>query len=163
MELMSNLLRFMASRCFVHNNRQSTVRKNLASTKFFHKMFAGWDLPMSNCIIAVVGKGIDRAHGMSKRKAQVRLPLPWLLLSQDREALASMEDGGRVMWLGLAVSYFSLCRASELRAYADGKVHPEFRLTRECLMLSREGVQFELGNRSTATVVQMRFVASKFD
>ena len=29
------------------------------------------------------------------------------------------------MWVGLAVSYLLLCRASELWAYADGKAHPE--------------------------------------
>ena len=153
----------MASRFFVHNNRQSTVGGYLAAMNFFHKMFAGWALPTSHCMIVAVGKGIDRAHGMSKKKAQIRLPLSWSLLSQGRQALVSMEDGGRVMWLGLAVSYFMLCRASEMWAYADGKVHPDFCLTRECLAFSREGVQVEFGNRSTATAVQIRFVASKCD
>ena len=45
--------------------------------------------------------------------------------------LVSIEDGGRVMSLGLAVSYLMLCRASGLWTYADGKVHPEIYLTRE--------------------------------
>ena len=74
-----------------------------------------------------------------------------------------MEDGGRVMWLGLAVSYFLLCRASELWAYADGKVHPEFCLTREGLTFPPGGLQIEFGNRSTATAVKIRFVASNCD
>ena len=74
-----------------------------------------------------------------------------------------MEDGGRVMWLGLAVSYFLLCRASELWAYADGKLHPGFCLVRECLTFLREGVQIEFGNRLTAAAVQIRFVASTCD
>ena len=74
-----------------------------------------------------------------------------------------MEDGERVIWLGLTVSYCMLCGASELWAYADGKVHPEFRLTRECLTFSREGVQVKFGNRSTATAVHIRFVATKCD
>ena len=74
-----------------------------------------------------------------------------------------MEDGGRVMWLALAVSYFLSCRASELWAYTDGNVHPEFCLTRECLTFSRGGVQVEFGNRSTVKAVQIRFVASKCD
>ena len=66
------------------------------------------------------------------------------------------------MWLGLAVSnYFLLCRASELWACEDGKVHPELGLTRECVTFSRQGVQVKFGNRSTATTVQIRFVASK--
>ena len=160
---MSDLLRFMASRFFVHINRQSTVGGYSTAMNFFHKMFAGWALPMSHCMIAGLGKGIDRAHGMSKKKAQIRLPLSWSLTSQGRQALVSMEDGGRAMWLGFAVSYFMLCRAPEMWAYADGKVHPDFCLTRECLTFSREGVQVEFRNRSTATAVQIRFVASKCD
>ena len=63
-EVLSDLLRFMASRCFVHNHRRSTVRGYLAAINFFHKMFAGWELPMSHCMISAVGKGIDWAHGM---------------------------------------------------------------------------------------------------
>ena len=158
-----DLLVFMASRCFVHNNRQSTVRGYLAAINLFHQRFAGWELPMSHCMIAAVGKGIDQAHGMSKKKAQVRLPLSWSLLSQGRQAVASMEDGGRVMWLGVAVSYFMSCRAPEQWAYADGNVHPEFCLTRECLTFSPVGVQVEFRNRSTATAVQIRFVVWKCD
>ena len=67
------------------------------------------------------------------------------------------------MWLGLAVSYFLLCRASEVWAYADGKVNPEFCLTQKCLKFSRGEVQIEFGNRSTATAVQIRSVASERD
>ena len=65
------------------------------------------------------------------------------------------------MLLGLAVSYFFLYASSERRTYADGTVPPEFCLARECLKFSRGRVQVELGNRSTATAVQVRFVASK--
>ena len=88
---------------FVHNYRQSTVRGYSAAINFFHKVFAGWELPMSHCMIEAVGKGIDRAHGMPQKKAQVSLPLSWSLLSQGRQAVVSMEDGGRAMWLRLAV------------------------------------------------------------
>ena len=96
---------------------------------------------MSHCIIAAVGKGINRAHGMSTKKGRVKLPLSWSMLSHGRQALASMEAGGRVMWLGLAVSYFLLCRASAPGAYTDGKVHPAFCLAREFLTFSRGGEQ----------------------
>ena len=64
------------------------------------------------------------------------------------------------MWLGLALSYFLLCRASELWAYVDGKVHPEFCLTRNCLTFSRGEVQVKFENKATANSVQVRFVAS---
>ena len=54
-------------------------------------------MPTLHCMIAAVGKGIDRVHGLSQKKAQVRLPLSWSLLSQGRQALVSMKDGRRVM------------------------------------------------------------------
>ena len=132
------LLEFMVSRCFIHKNQQSTVGRYLAAINFFHKMFAGWELPTSHCMIVAVGKGTDRAHGTAKKKKQVRLPLAWAMLAQGRKVVASMADGGYVMWLGLAVSDFFLCRASELWAYASGQVHPEFCLTRSCLSFTEE-------------------------
>ena len=67
------------------------------------------------------------------------------------------------MWLGLALSYFLLCRASELWAYADGKNHPEFCLTCNCFTLFRGEVQVAFDNRATANSVKVRFVASKTD
>ena len=109
------------------------------------------------------GKGDRLGARHVKKKAQVRLPLSWSLPSQGRQAPISMEDGGRVMWLGLAVSYCLLFRASQLWAYADAEVHPQFCLTRECLTFSRGRVQVEFRNRSTATTVQIRCVASKCD
>ena len=40
-DALNDLLEFVASRCSVHNNQQSTVRGYLAAIDFFHKMFAG--------------------------------------------------------------------------------------------------------------------------
>ena len=67
------------------------------------------------------------------------------------------------MWLGLALSCFLLCRASELWAYANGKVHPEFCLTRNCLSFFRGGIQVAFENKSIVDSVQVRCVASKTD
>ena len=65
---LNDLFEFVASRGFVHNHQQSTARGFLAVINVFHKMFTGWELPTSNCMILAAEKGIDRAHGMSKRK-----------------------------------------------------------------------------------------------
>ena len=74
------------------------------------------------------------------------------------------KDGGNVMWLGLALSYFLLCRASGLFTYASGLVHPELCLTRACLTFSLGGIQvISLEERATADAVAVRFVASKAD
>ena len=125
-------------------------------------MLVGWELPLSHCVIVSVGKGIDRAHGTAeKTKKQVRLALTWALLA--RQVVASMEEGGYVMCLGLAVSYFFLCRASELWAYANGQVHPKFCFTRNYLTFFHGGVQVAFEDRSTATAVQVKFWASKCD
>ena len=99
---------------------------------------------------------------MSNKKAQVRLPLTWAILSQGRRVVASMEVGGYVMWLGLAVSFLLLCRASELPAYANGQVHPEFCLTRNCLSFTKE---YRSHSRTDRPPQQRRqnFLASKSD
>ena len=39
-----------------------------SSDSLFHKMIAGWELPMSHCMLVAVGKGIDRAHGMCTKE-----------------------------------------------------------------------------------------------
>ena len=67
------------------------------------------------------------------------------------------------MWLGLAVTYFLMCRASELWAYADGQAHPEFCLTRNSPTFLHEGMQVALENRSAASAVQVHVLASKSD
>ena len=162
-QVLEEVLEFMASRCFVHNNQQSTVRGYLAAIKYYHKMCTGWELPTSHCMIVAVGKGIDRAHGMTPKKSTGPLPLTWSILSQERRVVTTTVDEGDVMWLGLTLSYFLLCRASELWAYADGKVHLEFCLTRNSLtfLSGEERLSFE--NRARANAVQVRFRASKSD
>ena len=67
------------------------------------------------------------------------------------------------MVIGLVLSYFLLCRASELFAYANGLVHPDFCLTRDCLTFFRGGVQVNLEDRARAGSVKVLFVASKTD
>ena len=74
-EVLTLLLEFMACRLFLFNNQQSTVRGYLAAIKFFHKLYLGWELTTSHCMIAVAGKEIDRLREMSGKNAQVRLSL----------------------------------------------------------------------------------------
>ena len=67
------------------------------------------------------------------------------------------------MWLGLALSYFLLCRVSELFAYANGLVHPDFCLTRDYPTFFRGDVQVNIEDRARADSVKILFVASKTD
>ena len=79
-EVLNDPLEILTSRCFVHNNQQSTVRGYLAAVNVVHNMFAGCELPTSHCTILAVRTGIYRAHGMSNKKVRVRLPLTWAML-----------------------------------------------------------------------------------
>ena len=145
--MLSELLELMACRCYVHNDQQSTATEQLAAIKFFHKMFVECELPTSHAMTVAVGKGIDRAHGSTQKRVQVRLPLTWAPLAQERRAVTSMVEWGKVLWLGLALSYFSLCRASEMWEYANGKIDLDFCLTRNCLTFCRGGSQVTVENR----------------
>ena len=65
------------------------------------------------------------------------------------------------MWLGLALSYFLLCRVSELFACANGLVYPDFCLTRDCLTFFRGDVQGNIEDRARADFVKVLLMASK--
>ena len=90
---LAEVLEFMACRCFVHNNQQSTVRGYLAVINF-HKMHAGWELPTSHCMVVAVAKEIDKAHEMTTKWKPCSLPLTWSMLSQRKPVVTAMTDGG---------------------------------------------------------------------
>ena len=116
----------MSYRCFVFKNQSQTVRGYLSAIKFFHKMYAGWELPTTHCMVLAVGKGIDRVQGKGDVKPRVRKPLSWDMLWDGKNEVLTADGGGSVMWMGLALAYFLLCRASELFAYDSGMVHPDY-------------------------------------
>ena len=157
------LLEFMAFRCFVHKNQSGTIRGYLAAIKFFHRMYAGWDLPTAHCMVVAVCKGIDRAHGWSDVKPRTRRPLTWNVLLSGKASVWGMRVEGPVIWMGLAVSFLLLCRASELFAYNNGRVHSQFCLTRGNLKFSKGGIGLPWLDRRQADRVEVHFAASKSD
>ena len=93
--------------------------------------------------------------GGVRKNAQVRLPLTWSILAHEYLTVTSSQEGGDVMWLGLALSYFLLCRASKLFAYANGLVHPDFCLTHGCLTFFRGDVQVNIEDRARVGSVKL--------
>lgn len=65
--------------------------------------------------------------------------------------------------MGLALSYFLLCRASEIWAYDTGLVHSDFCLTRGDLAFFRGVVLLGRGQYRSADRVEVTFRASKAD
>ena len=86
------------------------------------------------------GKRDKTDSGGVRKTAHVRLPLTWSILAHEYLTVTSSQEEEDVMWLGLALSYFLLCRASELFACANGLVHPDFCLTRDYLTFFRGDV-----------------------
>ena len=153
----------MSYRCFVFKNQSQTVRGYLSAIKFFHKMYAGWELPTTHCMVLAVGKGIDRFQGKGDVKPRVRKPLSWDMLWDGKNEVLTAEGGGPVMWMGLALAYFLLCRASELFAYDSGMVHPDYCLTRRDLTFFKGVQQVKWVDRREADKVEICFRASKAD
>ena len=106
------------------------------------------------------GKMNRQIRGDVRKNALVRLPLTWSILAHEHLTVTSSQEGGDVMWLGLALSYF-LCRASELFACANGLVHPDSCLTRDCLTFFRGDVQGNIEDRVRADSVKVLLMASK--
>ena len=50
------------------------------------------------------------------------------LTTRGRRSVAEVETEGWVIWSGLALSFHLLCRASEIWAFGNGLVHPDFLL-----------------------------------
>ena len=94
-------------------------------------------------MVVAVGRGIDGAHGRSDLRPKVRKPLIWDMLVQVWGFFANRGREWSAVWMGLALSYHLLCRASEIWAYGNGLLHPDFCLTR------RDVVFFE-GNNATS-------------
>ena len=107
------------------------------------------------------GKRDRQIPGDVRKNAQVRLPLTWSISAHEYLTVTSSQEGGDVLWLGLALSLFLLCRASELFACANGLVHPDFCLTRDCLTVFRVDVQGNIEDRARAYFVKVLLMAPK--
>lgn len=64
----TELNEFMTVGCFVYKNQSQTTRGYLSAIKYFHKIFAGWQLPTLHFMVIAAGKGIDE----TRRKSDVR-------------------------------------------------------------------------------------------
>ena len=65
--------------------------------------------------------------------------------------------------MGLALSYHLLCRASEIWAYGNGLVHPDFCLTRRDVFFFRETTRLAWKDRRRADKLEVTFRAGKSD
>ena len=157
------MTKFMALRCFAFKNQSQTIRGYLSAMKYLHRMFGGWELATSHCMVVAVGKGIDRAHGKSEIRPKVSKPLTWDLLTTGMKSACEVGTEGWVVWTGLALSFHLLCRASEIWAYGNGLVHADLCLTRRDSTFFSGAFQLAWEERRSADRVEATFRASKSD
>ena len=96
---------------------------------------------------------------MRRRRTRhgVRRPLTWEMIRVMEESIGAWGVGGRIVWIGLALTYQLLLRASELFAEEGGKVQEVHCLRRGDVAFFGKGVQLGPGRREAADTVEIRF------
>lgn len=163
MELVAELTEFMGYCCAEKGNKETTIAGKLVAINFYHEQFVGLSLPLGNPLIRSVKQGIKRAHVEKGSQQRVRRPLTWGILTRMQESVPSWGVGGRVVWIGLALSYFLMLRASELFAGEKGEFHSIYCLRRGDVAFFRNNEQLGEGRRQEADKVEVRFRGSKGD
>ena len=90
---------------FARKNKMSTVAGKLVAVQYFHRR-AGIELPMRNPYLLQVKSGLARESAIHGEARRTRRPVSWVLLNHGIGLASEWGEGGRVLWLTLAVSYF---------------------------------------------------------
>ena len=107
MELVGELVEIMGYCCAKKRNKESTTySRQVGGDYFYHEQFVGLSAPMNNPLIRSVTQGIKRAHAETGSQQRVRRPMTWGMLRGMQASIAPWGEGGRVLWIGLALSYF---------------------------------------------------------
>ena len=83
----------------------STVAGKLVAVQPFLRR-AGIDLSMRNPYLLQVKSGLTRESAIHGEATRTRRPVSWGWLKHGIGVASEWSEGGRVMWLTLAVSYF---------------------------------------------------------
>ena len=160
---MEELTEFMAHCCAERKNKEATVAGTWMAVNFNHEQWGGLSLPLQHFRIQAVKKGIRRAHAEAENHARVRRPLTWEIISVVEESIGEWGVGGRIVWIGLALTYQLLLRASDLFAEEGGKVHEVYCLRRGDVAFFEKGVQLGPGTKEAADTMEIRFKVGKGD
>ena len=93
----------------------------------------------------------------------VRRPLTWEMIRVMEESIGAWGAGGKIVWIGLALTYQLLLRASELFAEEGGKVQQVQFLRRGDVAFFEKGVQMGPGRREATDTVEIRSKGRKGD
>ena len=133
------------------------------AVNFYHEQWGGLSLPLQHFRIQAAKKGIRRAHAEARDQTRVKRPLTWEMIRVMEESIGAWGVGGRIAWIGLALTYQLLLRTSELFADKGGKVHEVCCLRRGDVAFFEKGVQLGPGGKEAADMVEIRFKGGKGD
>jgi hypothetical protein len=166
------LMHFAVESCDGRGNCVDTIKGKVDAIAHFHWQYARRELPTTHRLLTDLYAGMGRVGAAAGKAAAqpLREPLTIKMLMEARPlAMWRGMRGGRVVWCGIALSYFFLARASELWR-AEGAVGSEMRLLYEQYTLVRSDITFWCGKeqvpwaeRSRATKVNAHFRVSKTD
>lgn len=163
-ELIQALIEFVAWCCSQKGNLAKTISGKLAAVQFFHRTNVQLELPTGAPLVNRALKGIERIHVQVGTPRRVRGPVSWETLLQGQHLIPSWGQGGRVLWLCLALSYLLMTRAEEMFASMAGEVHPVHCLCREDVtFMNAEQVALQPLYWHKATMVRVRFRGHKGD
>lgn len=162
-QVAEELAEFMAHCTHDLGNKEATIGGKLAAISFFHQQYMGVKLPLGNAFLKGVRLGIKRRQVGEGVQQRIRRPLSWGMITEMQREAAGWGQGGRVLWIGLALSNLLMLRASELFAGAGGKVNEEYILRRGDVAFFRGTEQVMGARRREADKVEARFRASKGD
>ena len=120
-KLVEELKVFRAHCCAKWKSKEATVAGKLMAV--FHEQWVGLSLPLQHFSVQAVKKGIRRAHAEAGNQARVRRPLTWEMIRVMEESIGAWGVRGRIVWIGLALTYQLLLTASEVFAEEGGIVH----------------------------------------
>lgn len=106
--------------------RESLRRCSFSTDRLHRQIEIDTSSPLKNCALT----GIARSQVESGMRRRVRPPVTWSMLVSGKYLIPTSGPGGRVMWLCLGLSYFSIARSGEMFAGSSGVVHPAHCLTR---------------------------------
>lgn len=144
-------------------NKESTIGGKLVAVSLYHQQCWGIKLPLGNVFLKGVRKGIKRKQVEEGVQQKIRRPLSWGIITEMQGEAAEWGEGGRVLWIGFALSYLLMMRASELFTGEGGRANGAFILTRGDVAFFNGDQQMMGEGRRGADKIEVRFTASKGD
>jgi len=163
MGIVDDLAAYMAYCASEKKNKEATVGAKLVAVNFYHLQYKRMKLPLDSPYIKGIREGIRRSQAEAGLEQRVRRPLTWGMITEMQPEFKGEGERGRVLWIGLALSYLLMLRSEELFDRGKGKVHEVHCLQRRDVAFFKGNEQLMGDKRKEADKVEVRFRGSKGD